>query len=545
MATRWGRIIEHSSGDKSSTTFDPRLVPVVRLLLWAVLWFILVDASGAPAGWDLAVAAVYTPAALFCSWSFSAVFTRAAGVERLFWGLLGGGVLLYFAGSPLWSPTHGHGSWTTMLCYAGSNAFLFGALFLLLRKVSRRVSYVAWLDALAIALSVGLLLSYFLATPAELAATASSWRAGAAAFSASVMGAGLLYLSLLLVGVDGSPAFSGLLALGFLALFVAQSAYLSIASDAGGLLGPPFWQHLLWLSGPLLLAAAARRSSPDAFNGSPWELGASPKKQAAFWFGPLSPAMHFVAAFTWAALHPPIPGYLAVGGVAFALYSGLRFALYSQAVHELRLQRDEEVGRLEQGRISEELHDTLKQNVYGTALLLDTYRETTEAKTENVANELLEGAIATSREAAHQVGRLVGELRARSTDDGLDLYDLLRERLSETREHFGIRTHEDLEADPALLDPEQRATAYRIASEALWNVAKHSGASNVSLRTKRIGSVFLLDVRDDGRGLPLEGLRPGLGISLMQDRARRAGGELHISSDPSRGTILQARFEVR
>ncbi|AHY47771.1 Histidine kinase-, DNA gyrase B-, and HSP90-like ATPase [Rubrobacter radiotolerans] len=495
-------------------------------------------------GQDLAVAAVYVPVVLFCSWALVSATVTASGAGRKFWGLLGAGVLLYFAGSPLWSPFRAEGSWATTALYAASVALLFGALFLALRRFSRRVGYVAWLDALGVALSVGMLLSYFFLTPAELAGNTSGWREGLVAFSAPVASVGLLYLSLLLLGVDGSPAFSGPLALGFLALFVAEGAFL-LTSSLAGTGEPRLWQQLLWISGPFLVALAARRSSPAAFEGSVLELGVGPGKQAAFWFGPLSPAVHFIVVLGWAASNPPVPGYLAAGGAAFALYCGMRFALYSRAVHRLRLQRDRAVGRLEQGRISEELHDTLKQNVYGAALLLETYRKVRQRPgAEEEAQRLLEQAVSTSREAAHQVGRSVEEMRARSTE-GMDLIGLLRERLAETHEQHGIRTQEDLEADPALLDPDQRAAAYRIASEALWNVARHSGARNVRLQTRLVGFDFILTVRDDGRGLPTEDARPGLGIPLMRERARSARGELIIFSNSGGGTTVLARFDTR
>jgi len=511
------------------------------LLLWAAAVAVVWVGSGAGIyAWDPLVALIYLPAGLFAAWSLTEACARSTGAGRSFWALVCAGTLLHFAGNPLWSPAREHGSWISAACYAASVLLLALALLRALFAVSRRAGYVAWLDALAVGLSVGVFLSLFVASPEALAA-ASGWPEALAAFCGPVAGAGLLYLGLVLVGVDGSPPFARPLALGLLALFAAECAYL-LALRWGS--GPPtLWQHALWLCGPLLISLSALRC-PVRIEGSPLELGAGPGKQAAFWFGPLSPSVQFAAVFVWSALHPPVPRFVALAGAILAVYLAARICTFAYAVHRLRRQRDEAVGRLEQARLSEELHDTVKQSVHATALLLDSYREVRRREGEAAAEDILEGAIAASREASHRVGRSIEEIRARCGDGGgLDVFSLLRERLCETRDHFGIAVREDLRADISLLGPEERAAAYRVASEALWNSAKHSEAKTVWLESRRVGSTFILRVRDDGRGLPEGGHRGGTGFGIMRERARRAGGVLDIISSPGKGTTVQLRFE--
>lgn len=82
-----------------------------------------------------------------------------------------------------------------------------------------------------------------------------------------------------------------------------------------------------------------------------------------------------------------------------------------------------------------------------------------------------------------------------------------------------------------------------MVSEALWNAAKHSGAQNVWVESRREGSVFFVRVRDDGRGFPAEDPPVGLGLSLMRARAKEAGADLHVTSEPGRGTTVQLSFE--
>ncbi|WP_273845030.1 sensor histidine kinase [Rubrobacter calidifluminis] len=514
---------------------------LVALALWsAAVAGVLAGTRGGFAGWDLPLAVLYLPVVLLVAFSLAGACAGSRGAGRLFWGAMCAGFLLYLVGSPLWSPAREPGLPFSTVCHAAGVLLLFGALLLGIFAVSRRAGYVAWADALAVGLSLGVLFSVFVASPAELAAD-YGWPETLADFCGPVAEAALLYLGLVLAGVDGSPPFARPLALGVLALFAAEFAYLLGVRHSGG--GPPaLWQHLLWLCGPVLVSLAARRSS--ALESSPLELGVHPWRQAAFWFGPLSPAVQFAVVFLWTSLHPPVPRFVAFSGAVLALYLAVRISVFAYAVHRLRRQRDGAIGRLEQARISEELHDTVKQNVHAAALLIGSYREVREKEGEEAAERILDEAVAASREASHQVGRSIEEIQARCGEGGeLDVVGMLRERLCETREHFAIATREDLRADLSDLGPEERAAAYRVPSEALWNAARHSGARNVWLESRRVGPTFILRIRDDGRGLPEGAVRRGTGFAIMRKRARRAEGELEVISSPGRGTTVQLRFE--
>lgn len=97
--------------------------------------------------------------------------------------------------------------------------------------------------------------------------------------------------------------------------------------------------------------------------------------------------------------------------------------------------------------------------------------------------------------------------------------------------------------------------AYRIAQEALTNVARHAEATRVELRLERDGDVFVLTVDDDGVGLPAaaaeattgaialgDGLEAGRGILGMRERAALLGGTVDFASSPLGGTRLTARL---
>lgn len=112
-------------------------------------------------------------------------------------------------------------------------------------------------------------------------------------------------------------------------------------------------------------------------------------------------------------------------------------------------------------------------------------------------------------------------------------------------EYCGVETHEDLQAPLEVLSPIELAAVYRIIVEAFWNVAKHSGARNMYLESRRLGDLLLLRVRDDGRGFDPANPPPGMGLRYVRGRAREVGAGLDVISAPERGTTIQLRFRTR
>ena len=87
---------------------------------------------------------------------------------------------------------------------------------------------------------------------------------------------------------------------------------------------------------------------------------------------------------------------------------------------------------------------------------------------------------------------------------------------------------------------------FRVAQEALTNIAKHAHASRVGLTVSYLGDVVRLDVRDDGVGFDVavaaaedQADGNGYGLSAMRQRLRRMGGEIDIESSPH-GTAISA-----
>jgi signal transduction histidine kinase len=119
------------------------------------------------------------------------------------------------------------------------------------------------------------------------------------------------------------------------------------------------------------------------------------------------------------------------------------------------------------------------------------------------------------------------------------------ERLATTWcEHAGMDVDLEARLGDERLPAEVETTLYRIVQEALTNVAKHAGATRVSiLLTRRTGGVAAV-VEDDGRGFE-PGETNGLGLVGMRERVALAGGRLRLETAPGSGTTLVAEVPLR
>ena len=123
----------------------------------------------------------------------------------------------------------------------------------------------------------------------------------------------------------------------------------------------------------------------------------------------------------------------------------------------------------------------------------------------------------------------------------------LRQGLNRLAEEFRANSASRItlvEPENGLVDfPTDNATAlFRICQEALANIAKHANAKNAEVQLWTAKDRVLLEVSDDGRGFDPQktSVTLGHGLSNMDVRARRAGGELEITTSPGKGTTVLA-----
>jgi signal transduction histidine kinase len=196
----------------------------------------------------------------------------------------------------------------------------------------------------------------------------------------------------------------------------------------------------------------------------------------------------------------------------------------------------------ERRRLARELHDETGQAL--TSILL-RLKQVEDAKSVEEARATVAGAREQIVHTLQSVRRLAVELRPKALDD-FGLVPAL-ERLGESfAEQSGIAVDVQANLDSDRLPGEVETALYRIVQEALTNVAKHAGASRVSVVvTKREGAVTAV-VEDDGKGFGASGGEgEGLGLVGMKERVGLLDGRLAIESTEGAGTTVVAEVPVR
>ncbi|MGE5094824.1 MAG: sensor histidine kinase [Betaproteobacteria bacterium] len=194
----------------------------------------------------------------------------------------------------------------------------------------------------------------------------------------------------------------------------------------------------------------------------------------------------------------------------------------------------------ERRRIARELHDDLGQLVSALVLKISMLKRAANVPPE--VRESLEALEEIARRTDNVVDFAVWQLRPRALDD-LGLAAALDDYVHNWSRHFGIDARFAApEREAVRLDPEIETVLYRIAQEALNNVAKHARAAHVEVRLERGAAHASLVVVDDGVGFdPGEVARAakGLGLRGMDERAGFIGGGAKVVSAPGKGTRVQ------
>lgn len=212
-----------------------------------------------------------------------------------------------------------------------------------------------------------------------------------------------------------------------------------------------------------------------------------------------------------------------------ATEAGARLRALSQ---RLQLARDAEASR-----IARELHDELGQVLTSLKLDLARLRRQSPEATAAVAelNERIDGAIDFVR-------RLSSELRP-TVLDRLGLVAALEWLVTGFEEKTGILSRFSPKDVAEPIDAQVSTALFRVAQEALTNIARHADASEVSIVLEGSEDALVLSVRDDGKGIDWESAeRPeSLGVLGMRERAHLVGGELEFVRGRERGTTLVVR----
>jgi signal transduction histidine kinase len=216
----------------------------------------------------------------------------------------------------------------------------------------------------------------------------------------------------------------------------------------------------------------------------------------------------------------------------------------AQRDREKLLQHAIDASNAERRAIAAGLHDGVVQELAGLSFQMAAAVE--QQPPEPEARHVLAQSAAGTRNAIRQLRSLLFEIYPPSLEDhglGSALPDLAS-RLTSRGTKVDVRVDVD-----DTLEPRTEQLIFRVAQEALRNIAKHADAELVELVVARENGTVTLDVTDDGRGFDAEALinRPAnghIGLRLLHDLTASSGGHLDVSSKPGEGTRVHLELPV-
>ena len=206
----------------------------------------------------------------------------------------------------------------------------------------------------------------------------------------------------------------------------------------------------------------------------------------------------------------------------------------------------------ERRRLARDLHDGPVQGLYRIGHDLDALERAAAAPGEAPGEASGEAAPGLPDVRA-RVGAVAGELRDMLTHLRPtlavhlalpDALDALATRVAQR--HPGLRVETDYATEAEGASADARLALYRIAQEAVENVARHAGASRVALSLALDGGLLRLRVEDDGQGFDVPvrlvsfAREAHYGLVGMAERAEAVGGRFHVRARPGGGTVVEA-----
>ncbi|HOQ06674.1 MAG TPA: GAF domain-containing protein [Clostridiales bacterium] len=212
----------------------------------------------------------------------------------------------------------------------------------------------------------------------------------------------------------------------------------------------------------------------------------------------------------------------------------------------LRKQAEETAVLAERNRLARDLHDAVTQTLFSASIIAEVIPKLWDRNREE-GMKRLEELKQLTRGALAEMRTLLFELRPATLVEA-PIEDLLRQLGEAVTGRARIPVKLDIKA-AAKLPAEVKVVFYRVAQEALNNIAKHSGAKNAAVELSvnedpNLGIIVAsLRVSDDGKGFELQNVNSGrFGLSIMKERAEAAGARISIKSKPGCGTKVELEW---
>jgi len=199
----------------------------------------------------------------------------------------------------------------------------------------------------------------------------------------------------------------------------------------------------------------------------------------------------------------------------------------------------------ERKKISRELHDVIAQTLTGINIRLAALKKEAALNIKGLDRNIAR----TQRLVEHSVNvihRFARELRPAVLDD-LGLIPALHAFMKDFTERTGVRTGLTAFAAVERLDTARRTVLFRVAQEALTNVARHARASSVQVSIRELPGRVCMEISDDGKSFQVDQVLGGrgskrLGLLGMRERLEMVGGSFDIQSKTGTGTKVIAQL---
>ena len=200
----------------------------------------------------------------------------------------------------------------------------------------------------------------------------------------------------------------------------------------------------------------------------------------------------------------------------------------------------------ERNRLARELHDSIKQQVFSIHMSAAAVEARWEADPEG-AREALGDVRRSAREAMAEMNALLQQLSPAPLEK-VGLVQALRDQC----EALGYRTGAEVVVEFGELPADDWLPAgaqdslFRVAQEALSNVARHARAAYVRLYLGQPGGAgpLIMEIRDDGQGFEMETVKGGMGLQNIRQRVQALEGKLGLDSAPAGGTTLRVTIPL-
>ena len=216
------------------------------------------------------------------------------------------------------------------------------------------------------------------------------------------------------------------------------------------------------------------------------------------------------------------------------------------SLNALRSQYDQQIRQAarqeERARLARDLHDAVKQQLFAIQAAAATAQARFDTDVDG-ARAAVDQVRSAAREAMTEMEAMLDQLQAVPLANA-GLVASLKKQCEALEFRSGARVTFELGALPEdrALEAGTRQAIFRVAQEALANVARHARARNVTVSLGTTDGRLVLTIHDDGGGFSVTQRSHGMGMANIASRAAEVGGNFEVLSEPQRGTTV--RFAV-